>query len=194
MASTEAEARTGAESAPLSLALVDLGLSADGVAFAQALRRATGAAVPLMIFAGSVKSAADIPALTNLGVRYINEHSGTPQILPAIAPHLFPDSFNRRTSARVALGVPVSFRFGKSLAVAVTLDIGTGGIGIRTMEPIAKDSTVDVRFRLPGIATELQATGRVAWSDRRVGMGVEFVDISATDSSAIESFVEGQLK
>ena len=42
-------------------------------------------------------------------------------VLPSLAPHLFPDSFNRRSSPRVILGIPMSYRFGNTIAAALTL-------------------------------------------------------------------------
>ena len=41
-----------------------------------------------------------------------------------IAPHLFPDNFNRRGSPRVVLGIPVAYRFGNTIAAALR-SIGT---------------------------------------------------------------------
>ena len=195
VAETEAAARqAAADSAqPVSLALVDLALAGDRIEFVRALRQGSGEPIPVIVFSGSVESAADIPRLAEIGgVGYINEHAGTPQILPALAPHLFPDNFNRRSSMRVSVGVPISYRAGPTLAGAVTLDVGKGGLGIRTMSPLPKGTAVQLKFRLPGGAGEIDAAGRVAWSDRKVGMGVQFEKISATDQRTIDAFIDAQ--
>ena len=63
---------------------------------------------------------------------YVNEHSGARHIVPALAPHLFPDSFNRRLSPRVTLGIPVACRFEGTITAARTLDLGKGGLGVWT--------------------------------------------------------------
>jgi uncharacterized protein (TIGR02266 family) len=123
-------------------------------------------------------------------VAFINEHAATPSILPALAPLLFPDSFNRRTSARRAVGVPITYRSGDMLAGAITLDVGKGGLGIRTINPLPKGTAVHVRFRLPGATTEIDASGHVAWSDRKVGMGVQFDKVSGDHQRAIDAFVD----
>jgi uncharacterized protein (TIGR02266 family) len=192
IADSEAAARAAVSdpARPISLALVDMALSADPVAFIRSLRHAGVAPLPVVVFSGSVGSAADVTPLAALGVAYINEHAGTPQILPALAPYLFPDSFNRRTSTRTTLGVPVTFRSGETVAGAVTLDVGKGGIAIRTMNPLPKGAAIDVRFRLPGTSAEIDAAGRVAWSDRKVGMGVQFERVSAAHQRAIDDFVD----
>jgi uncharacterized protein (TIGR02266 family) len=177
---------------PVSLALVDLGLAPDGVTLVRALRESSGRPVPIVIFSGTVGSAAQVAQLSAMNIGgYINEHAATTQILPALAPHLFPDSFNRRASPRIALGVPVSYRAGQTIAGAVTLDVGKGGLAIRTMNPFPPGTTIQVKFRLPGGHADIDAVGRVAWSDRKVGMGVQFDRISAADQDAVDAFVDG---
>ena len=179
-------------SKPVSLALVDLGLAADGVTFVRALRESSGRPIPVVIFSGTIASAAQVAQLSAINVAgYVNEHAATTQILPALAPHLFPDSFNRRASPRIALGVPVSYRAGQTIAGAVTLDIGKGGLAIRTMNPFPPGTTIQVKFRLPGGQADIDAVGRVAWSDRKVGMGVQFDRISSADQDAVDKFVDG---
>jgi uncharacterized protein (TIGR02266 family) len=192
MAETEPAARAAVRQAarPISLALIDLGLSNDPPAFVRAIRESGSGPLPVVVFAGTVGSAADVPALAAMQVSYINEHAGTPLILPALAPHLFPDSFNRRMSPRMAIGVPVTYRSGDTLAGAVTLDLGKGGLAIRTMNPLPKGSSVQVRFKLPGTAMEIEAVGQVAWSDRKVGMGVQFERVAATHQRVIDEFID----
>jgi uncharacterized protein (TIGR02266 family) len=164
------------------------------VAFVQELRRIAGRALPIVVFAGTVAAASQVPALVGAHVAgYVNEHAATAQILPALAPHLFPDNFNRRTSLRVALGVQVSCRIGQTIVGAVTLDVGKSGLAIRTMTPQPAGTLVHIRFRLPGTEHEIDASGRVAWSDRKVGMGIQFEQISAADQAAIDGFIEGHM-
>jgi uncharacterized protein (TIGR02266 family) len=193
LAESDAAARSAVrdQPTPISLALVDLGLAEDGIDFVRALRQAAGRPLPVVVFAGSVDSAEEVRALLALNVAgYVNEHAATSQILPSLAPHLFPDNFNRRTSPRVSLGVPVSFRAGQTIAGALTLNISKGGLAIRTMSPLAADTRLQVKFRLPGTSTDIDAAGRVAWSDRKVGMGVQFERIAEDDQAAIDAFVE----
>jgi uncharacterized protein (TIGR02266 family) len=191
-ADSEAAAIAAVESAatPISLALVDLGLAEDGVGFVRALRQRR-ARLPLVVFAGTVGSADDVRALVALGVAgYLNEHAATAQILPSLAPHLFPDSFDRRSSPRVTLGIPVSYRAGHTIAGALTLNIGKGGLAIRTMSPMPQGTSLQIKFRLPGMKDDIDTTGRVAWSDRKVGMGIQFETMEAGAQSLIDQFVD----
>jgi uncharacterized protein (TIGR02266 family) len=111
-------------------------------------------------------------------------------ILPSLAPHLFPDNFNRRGSPRVVLGIPITYRFGNTIAAALSLNLSRGGIAIRTTSPLENGATVRVRFRLPGSKTEIEAEGKVAWSDQRHGMGLQFETVPGPDQAAIDEFVD----
>lgn len=192
IATSETAARevAAARGAVLSLALVDMGLAADPIAFVRALRQRHDTPLPVVVFSGTIPSVADIPALASMGVGYINEYASTPQILPALAPHLFPDNFNRRMNPRMSIGVPVTYRAADIVAGAITLDVGKGGLGIRTMNPLPKGTLIQVKFRLPGMPAEIDAAGRVAWSDRKIGMGVQFEQMSSTHQRTIDGFVD----
>ena len=47
-----------------------------------------------------------------------------------------------------------------------------------------------MRFRMPGQRREVEAEGRVAWSDRKVGMGIQFERLDAADQAVIDDFVD----
>ena len=145
---------------------------------------------PVLIFSSSVTSNNEARQLTNLGVvGYVNEHCPTQQILPVPAPHLSPDSFNRRSNPRVTLGIPVSYAVGDSLSTATTLNLSKGGIAIRTMTPLELSSKLRIRFRLPGTKREIEADARVVWTDQRVGMGLLFERVDGADQVAVDRFL-----
>jgi uncharacterized protein (TIGR02266 family) len=170
---------------PISLGVVDIGLTEDGLAWIRGLRG--DLTWPVLVFAGTVRSVADARALLALPVAgYINEHAPAAQILPALAPYLFPASFDRRLNPRVPLGVPVSYRSGQTIATAVTLNLGRGGLAVRTLNPLSPGLLVELKFRLPGKA-EIEVRGRVVWSDRKAGMGVQFERVSPADQRAIDA-------
>lgn len=181
------------ESPSVDLIVLDLRLpNSGGVEMIRALRRIDAARrVPVLVFSGTIASAEEVRDLAALGVSgYVNEYSAPTHILPALAPHLFPDSFNRRSSPRVVLGIPVSYRFGNTIAAALTLNISKGGVAIRTMNPLPIDSRIKTRFRLPGRKSEIETDARVAWSDRRIGMGLQFVKVEPPAQAAIDEFVD----
>lgn len=176
----------------IDLVVLDLRLpNAPGVALVKALRKIDGGRLPLLVFSGTIATAEEVRELAALGVKgYINEYSAVPHILPSLAPHLFPDSFNRRGSPRVVLGIPIAYRFGNTIAAALTLNISRGGIAIRTTSPLDPATQVKLRFRLPASRRDIDLEAVVAWTDRRVGMGLQFRHVEAQDQAAIDEFVD----
>ena len=175
----------------VDLLLLDLGLGGgDGVSLIRHIRDHAGS-LPIIVFSGSVIGADEVRGLAALGVTgYVNEHVDAQQILSSLAPHLFPDSFNRRSSARVVLAIPVSYRFDNTIGGALTLNISKGGLAIRTMSPLAISTAVRAHFQLPGADREISAGSRVVWSDRRVGMGLQFEQVDAGDQTAVDEYVD----
>jgi hypothetical protein len=60
------------------------------------------------------------------------------------------------------------------------------------MSPLDSAIRARVRFRLPNSKRDVDADACVAWSDRRVGMGMQFERIDAADQAAVEEFVDAQ--
>src|SRR5437762_6387602 len=185
-------ARVRADLDKIDLVVLDLRLPhAPGVELVRSIRKLDEGRLPILIFSGTVASADEVRDLAALGVAgYVNEYSAVQHILPSLAPHLFPDNFNRRGSPRVVLGIPVAYRFGNTIAAALTLNLSKGGVAIRTMSPLDQHAKVRVRFRLPGSKMDVEADCRVAWSDRRVGMGLQFEKVDPADQQAIDVFVD----
>jgi uncharacterized protein (TIGR02266 family) len=176
----------------IDLVVLDLRLpNAPGVELIRSIRKLDDGRLPILVFSGTIASADEVRELASLGVAgYVNEYSAVQHILPALAPHLFPDNFNRRSSPRVVLGIPIQYRFGNTIAAALTLNLSHGGIAIRTTSPLDAGSRIKVRFRMPGHKRDIDAEGRVAWSDRRVGMGIQFDAVDATHQTVIDQFVD----
>ncbi|MEI6668322.1 MAG: response regulator [Acidobacteriota bacterium] len=187
-------ARVRADLSDIDLVVVDLNLPhAGGVDLIRSIRKLDGGKLPILVFSGTISAAAQVRDLAELGVAgYVNEHSAAQHILPSLAPHLFPDNFNRRNGARVMLGIPVAYRVANTIAAAVTLNLGRNGVAIRTMSPLESAARARVRFRLPNTAEDVDADARVTWSDRRVGMGLEFERIDSADQTAVEQFVDAR--
>src|SRR5881398_2919267 len=185
-------ARVRADLDAIDLVVLDLRLPhAPGVDLVRAIRKLDDGKLPVLIFSGTIASADEVRELAALGVAgYVNEYSAVQHILPSLAPHLFPDNFNRRGRPRVVLGIPVAYRFGNTIAAALTLNISKGGISIRTMSPLEIGAKVRLRFRLPGSKRDIDAEGRVTWSDRRNGMGLQFEKVDAANQAVIDQFVD----
>ena len=177
--------------ARLDLLVIDLQLpGSKGMDLLKSIRDG-GCQAPMLIFSGTIPHARNVRELAPYRVAgFINEYTTPTHILSALAPHLFPDSFNRRGSPRVVLGIPVAYRFGNTIATALTLNLSRGGIAVRTTSPLEIGGRARLRFRLPGGKRELEVEARVAWSDRRTGMGLQFERVESADQSAIDEFVD----
>ena len=185
-------ARVRADLQKIDLIVLDLRLPhAGGVELVRSVRKIDSGRLPILVFSGTIATAEEVRDLAALGVAgYVNEYSAVQHILPSLAPHLYPDNFNRRGSPRVVLGIPVAYRFASTIAAALTLNLSKGGVSIRTMNPLQGDSKVRTRFRLPGSKRDIETESRVAWSDRRIGMGLQFEKVDPQDQTAIDIFVD----
>jgi CheY-like chemotaxis protein len=172
------------------LLLLDLRLPGlQGAALVRAIR-AVHKRLRVLVFSGTVADADEVRALAALGVAgYLNESIAPHQIVPAVTPQLFPDNFDRRTGPRVVLGIPIQYRFGQTIAAALTLNLGHGGLAVRTTSPSHEGSRMTVSFRVPDVG-EVEAECRVIWSDPRVGMGLQFEAVDSAAQALIDRFVE----
>ena len=178
--------------ARVDLVVLDLRLpQAHGVDIVGALRKIDTLNAPIVVFSGTIASADEVRKLASLGISgYVNEYTSVQHIVPSLAPHLFPDQYNRRSSPRVMLGMSVSYRFGNTIAAALTLNVSYGGLAIRTTSLLEIGTPLKVRFRLPATKNDIEAEARVAWTDRRTGMGLQFTKIEGADQRSIGEFVQ----
>src|SRR2546427_9799008 len=185
-------ARVRADLVAIDLIVLDLRLPhAPGIDLVRSIRKLDDGKLPILIFSGTIASAEEVKQLAALGVAgYVNEYAAVQHILPSLAPHLFPDNYNRRSSPRVVLGIPIQYRFGNTIAAALTLNLSHGGIAIRTTSPLEAGTKIKIRFRMPGSKRDIDAQGHVAWSDRRVGMGIQFETVDPANQSIIDNFVD----
>jgi uncharacterized protein (TIGR02266 family) len=176
----------------IDLIVLDLRLpNGNGVEMLRAVRKMEPPHPPVVVFSGTIASAREVRELSALGVAgYMNEYTAVQHIVPALAPHLFPSEYNRRSSPRVVLGIPLAYRFGNTIATALTLNISHGGLAVRTTTPLDPGTSVRTRFRLPGGKKEIEVETRVAWSDTRVGMGLQFMQIDAPAQASVDEFVQ----
>ena len=177
---------------PVDLVVLDLRLPhSRGIDLVRSIRRAAPDSPPIVVFSGTIANAQEVKDLSAAGVAgYINEYTGVGHIMPALAPHLFPEHYNRRSSPRVVLGVPITYRVGNAISTSLTLNVSHGGVAVRTTNPLDVASVVRLRFRIPGAKKEVDAEARVAWSDRRVGMGFQFMSIDPAAQASIDDYVQ----
>jgi len=176
----------------IDLVVLDLRLpNGRGIDLVRSLRRVAPETPPIVVFSGTIASADEVRDLASFGVAgYVNEYTGVGHIMPALAPHLFPEHYNRRSSPRVVLGVPITYRVGNAIFTSLTLNISHGGVAVRTTSPLDVAAVVRLKFRMPGTKKDIDAEARVAWSDRRVGMGLQFISLDAAEQALIDSYIQ----
>jgi uncharacterized protein (TIGR02266 family) len=184
--------RIRANAAEIDLVVLDLRLPQNqGLELVRSLRKIDGFRAPIVVFSGTIADAGEVRELSALGVAgYVNEYTAVQHIVPSLAPHLFPDNLNRRSSPRVVLGISISYRIGNTIAAAVSLNISHGGLAVRNTSPPAVGTELKIRFRLPGGKKEIEGDARVAWADRRLGMGLQFARLDDGDQAAVDEFVQ----
>lgn len=102
---------------------------------------------------------------------------------------------SRRKSPRIPTEVRVACAHGTDSFLHYTLNIGTGGIFIRTTDPFETGTSIKVEFTLPSIGHAFSIEGKVVWSKANedeggaAGMGIEFTDISDEDSGMLRQYV-----
>jgi len=176
----------------IDLVVLDLRLpDGRGIDLVRSMRRVAPDGPPVIVFSGTIANSDEVRNLASFGVAgYVNEYTGVGHIMPALAPHLFPDHYNRRSSPRVVLGVPITYRVGNAIFTSLTLNVSHGGVAIRTTNPLDVAAVVRLKFRISGTKKDIDAEARVAWSDRRVGMGLEFTSIEPAAQAAIDDYVQ----
>jgi uncharacterized protein (TIGR02266 family) len=176
----------------LHLIVLDLRMPhASGIDLVKRIRKLDQGKLPILVFSGSVQSVDEVRELAALGVGgYLNEYTASEHILPSIAPHLFPGTFHKREHPRVVMGIPVSYRVGKTIAAALAMDLSMGGMAIRTKNPPVRGTVLKLKFAMPGSKRELEAEAVVCWSVQKAGMGMQFTKMKPADQNLINSFVE----
>jgi Tfp pilus assembly protein PilZ len=71
--------------------------------------------------------------------------------------------------------------------VAITRDLSKGGCFVKTTSPLAKGSRLLLRIEHAGI--EFTATARVTDNVTSIGMGLEFIELSAKDRAILEKWL-----
>jgi uncharacterized protein (TIGR02266 family) len=176
----------------LHLIVLDLRMPhASGIDLVKRIRKLDRGRLPILVFSGSVQSVDEVRELAALGVGgYLNEYTAVEHILPSIAPHLFPGTFHKRENPRVVMGIPVSYRVGKTIAAALAMDLSSGGMAIRTKNPPVRGTILKVKFALPGSRREVETEAVVCWSVQKAGMGMQFTKVKPADKNLIDGFVE----
>lgn len=93
----------------------------------------------------------------------------------------------RRKHPRASFATQI--KCNECITLAFARDISVGGMFIETDQPMPVGSRLNLRFNLEGQDPITVAAAEVTYQVGRMGMGVQFVDVTPEDLKRIESYV-----
>jgi hypothetical protein len=94
---------------------------------------------------------------------------------------------DKRQHPRAALATQIECQ--QCLSLAFARDVSPGGMFIETSQPLPVDARVNVRFHLDDDGPVVIALGQVTYQIFKLGMGIEFMDLSPADCKRLEAYV-----
>lgn len=72
----------------------------------------------------------------------------------------------------------------------IVLNVGEGGLAVAAATPLSGDALPRIRFRLPGSASWIETSARIAWiADTKKEAGIVFLDLKAIDRTRIRLWI-----
>lgn len=96
----------------------------------------------------------------------------------------------RRSARRVPIVVKIEAQAGGFPFIALSQNLSTGGMLIRTADPLPEGQLLHLRFSLPGSDQVVHADATVEHIVPGQFMGVAFVAINAEDQQALEELAK----
>jgi DNA-binding response OmpR family regulator len=78
--------------------------------------------------------------------------------------------------------------------IATSTNLSEGGMAIRSIARLVKDSTVSLRFALPETSISLELKGQVAWADGSGHAGISFVEVAQSTQYQLEKWLTERLQ
>ena len=96
---------------------------------------------------------------------------------------------NRRQFPRAPLATQIQCE--GCMALAYSRDVSAGGMFVETTVPCEEGARVELRFHLNDGGPVILAQAEVRYLVPKLGMGVEFVDLSPADRERLDNYVRG---
>lgn len=108
--------------------------------------------------------------------------------------------YTARTEPRIPTALSLVFRDRESFIKAYTANISTGGLSIKTENPLPPGHQFRLKLQLPEKEDSIQLKCEVVWSHRKEegspekppGMGVKFTEISEGDLHFLRQYISEQ--
>ena len=107
-----------------------------------------------------------------------------------------------RSEPRLPKTLSLSYRDHQSFIKAYTGNVSSGGLFLRTDNPLAEGETFLLKLNLPGLPDALEINCDVLWTRKKgesspqqpAGMGVQFGEMSEKDQQALTHYLQNFLK
>jgi uncharacterized protein (TIGR02266 family) len=102
----------------------------------------------------------------------------------------------RRTDPRYERRLDVEILAEGQTYHAVSRNLSLGGMFVETLEPLAEQTSIQIRFNVPTQPEAIEVTGEVRWVERGdpgkpSGMGIRFHGLRARDVWALNRLFQG---
>lgn len=103
--------------------------------------------------------------------------------------YITPD-IDKRQHRRAKLVTEVKCEALNREQLMVTRDVSIGGMYISCNDPLPSDSLLNLSFRLRPKEALISCRGKVVYSLKGMGMGIQFFDLSEESRQALQKFVD----
>ena len=105
--------------------------------------------------------------------------------------------YTTRTEPRIPGNLSLVFRDRESFIRAYTANVSTGGLSIKTENPLPQGHQFNLKLQVPGKQDPIQLKCEVVWSQKREesspqkqsGMGVKFCEIAKKDLEFLKKYI-----
>jgi c-di-GMP-binding flagellar brake protein YcgR len=95
----------------------------------------------------------------------------------------------RRRNTRIPVELPVALKIGESEQKTTSLDLSEGGMAIKFPRRAQKNGPLRVAFTLPGIETNIECAGEIAWENESLHAGIRFVDLPGEQRANLRAWL-----
>ena len=107
--------------------------------------------------------------------------------------------FSGRSESRIPTALSLVFKDRQNFVRAYTADVSTGGLFIKTENPLPPGHQFQLKLQVPGVSEALEIKCEVLWARKREsstpekppGMGVKFIEISERDYVFLKKYIQG---
>ena len=103
----------------------------------------------------------------------------------------------KRAHTRAAIKIEIEYKDEMDFIKSYLLNISGGGIFIKIDEALLLDTTVQLRFTIPGNPRVIEAEGKIVWCNPKggrgyfpKGIGIKFTKLDPDDAARIKTFVD----